>query len=308
MSAAKISRRLLIAFFFWLAIATSFAQAESKQPDEGDDGKPLVIGLVPEQNIFKQVERYSPLADFLSEKIGHRIKLTVMTRYGDIINNFVSSGLDGAFFGGLTYVLAHAKIGVEVLARPEDLNGSSTYHGIIFVRKESKIKNVKDMKGKRFALVDKASLAGFLLPLAYFRQHGIRDHKAYLKETYYTGTQEDTIYDVLNKKADIGAAKNTVFKMLATTEPRIRRELKILTRSPDIPENALAVREGLDASLKQAIEEALLTMHNDPAGRTVLKNFGARRFIRTTDKDYEPVFRYAQEIKLNLAQFDYMNE
>ena len=47
---------------------------------------------------------------------------------------------------------------------------------------------------------------------------------------------------MLNKKADIGAAKNTVFQRLAKVDPRIMKELVVLKRSPNVPENALARR------------------------------------------------------------------
>jgi phosphonate transport system substrate-binding protein len=164
------------------------------------------------------------------------------------------------------------------------------------------------MKGKRFAFVDKGTTAGYLLPLAYFKKHGIRDYKVYLKETYFTGTHEDAIYDVLNKKADIGAAKNTIYKRVSNTDSRITDELVILEKSPDVPENGLAVRKSLDDSLKRRLKEALLHMHDDPIGKKILKSFGARRFIETTDVDYEPVYNYARETNLNLTTYDYMNE
>jgi ABC-type phosphate/phosphonate transport system substrate-binding protein len=75
-----------------------------------------------------------------------------------------------------------------------------------------------------------------------------------------------------------------------------------------VPENALAVRKGLDDSMKKRIKEALLRMYDDPEGMRVLINFGARRFVETTDKDYEPVVRYAKESGLDLFTYDYMNE
>ncbi len=49
-------------------------------------------------------------------------------------------------------------------------------------------------------------------------------------------------------------------------------------------------------------------MQNDPDGKMVLKNFGVRRFIETTDHDYEAVFKYAKEIDLDLATYDYIND
>ena len=93
------------------------APPATKQPA----GKVLVIGLIPEQNIFRQMERYGPLAKYLQQRTGYQIKLEVLPRYGNIIDNFVSKGMDGAFFGSFTYTLAHAKLGVKVIARPENL-------------------------------------------------------------------------------------------------------------------------------------------------------------------------------------------
>ena len=301
--------KTLILICLCLTIISGCSKTETTSPEkETKEETTLLIGLIPEQNIFKQLERYEPLADYLSEKIGVKIELRVLTRYGNIIDNFVSIGLDGAFFGSFTYTLAHAKLGVEVLARPVGIDGISTYHGLIFVRKDSGIKNAKDMKGKIFAFVDKATTAGYLLPLSYFKKYGIKDYKTYLKERYFTGTHEYAIYDVLNKKADIGAAKNTVFHRLADTDSRITDELVILRRSPDVPENGLAVRKDLDDSIKNKLKIAILNMHNDPDGRNVLKNFGAQRFIETTDNDYASVYKYTKEINLNLATYDYIND
>ena len=185
---------------------------------------------------------------------------------------------------------------------------TSTYHGLIFVRKDSGIETIRQMKNKRFAFVDKATTAGYLLPLEYFRKNRVKDYKQYFRETYFTGTHEDAIYDVLNRKADVGAAKNTVFDRLAKTDERLSRELVILEKSPDVPENGLALRKDLDDELKRNIREILLTMHRDPKGKEVLRRFGAIRFIPTDDRDYEPVFRYAEAIHLDLSKYDCLNE
>lgn len=281
--------------------------------ETGSSGKPappqkdLLIGLIPEQNIFKQLELYEPLAGYLSKKSGIKIQLKVLSRYGNIAKNFTSLGLDGAFLGSFTYTLAHAQLGVEPVARPEYDDGTSTYYGMIFVRKDSGINTAEDMKGKVFAFVDKATTAGYLLPLAYFKEHGIEDYTTYLKEFYFTGTHEDAIYDVLNKRADIGAAKNTVYYSVAETDNRINEELVILERSPDVPQNGLAFRKDLDIDVRKSIKNALLTMHDDPDGKKILKDFRAKRFIETTDDDYAAVYEYIHHIGLNLNAYQYVN-
>lgn len=280
---------------------------EPPPPAKKPSVEKLLIGLIPEQNLFRQIERYEPLGEYLFRKTGTKVTFKILPRYGNIVDNFKSSGLDGAFFGSFTYTLAHAKVGVEVLVRPVALDNTSTYYGMIFVRKDSRIRTARDMKGKRFAFVDKATTAGYLLPLEYFHHHGISDYKQYLKEAYFTGTHEDAIYDVLNKKADIGAAKNTVFQRLAKADPRIMKELVVLKRSPDVPENALALRKDIDASVRDLLKDALLTMNLDPDGKKVLERFGALKFIETTNMEYDVVRKYAEDIHLNLATYEYMN-
>jgi phosphonate transport system substrate-binding protein len=273
-----------------------------------DEENPLLIGLIPEQNIFRQLERYEPLADYLSGETGKKIIIRILPRYGNIIDNFVSSSLDGAFFGSFTGALAIRKLGVRPLARPEGKDGISTYHGLILVRKDSGIQSIKDMKNKRFAFVDKATTAGYLLPLDYFRENSIGNYRNYLKETYFTGTHEDAVFDVLNRNADIGAAKNTVFDRLAKSDARIMEELVILAESPKVPENGLAVRKDLDESVVTKLKDALLGMDGNEEGRKVLEKFGAARFIPTSVQDYKPVFDYASHLGLDLTSYDYTNE
>ncbi len=299
-------KRLLILSMCLLAVS-GCSREEKPSQAKALPPKQFLIGLIPEQNIFKQIERYEPMAGYLSGKTGLNFTLKILPRYGNIIDNFNQAKMDGAFFGSFTYALAHAKKGVEVLARPLWMDNTSTYRGYIFVRKDSGIKGFHDMKGKRFAFVDKATTAGYLLPLRYFHENGVKWGK-YLKEGYFTGTHEDAIYDVLNKKADAGAAKNTVFNRIAKADPRIMKELVILEKSPEVPENGLALRKDIDESLRNRIKELLLNMHLDPEGKKVLEKFGAQRFIETTNKDYQPVLKYAEDAHLNLATYDYIND
>jgi phosphonate transport system substrate-binding protein len=305
--------RLLISICLCVTILTSCSETKRENNPATNtqtaEARPsITIGLIPERNIFRQLDRYEPLADYLSKRIGADIELKVLTRYGNIVDNFVSAGLDGAFFGSFTYTLAHAKLGVEPIARPETVDGISTYYGLIMVRKDGGIKTAQDMKGKIFAFVDRATTAGYLLPLAYFKENGIDDYQTFLRETYFAGTHEAAIYDLLNKKADICAAKDTVFTRLAARDTRLTTELVLLARSPDVPENGLALRRNFDGALKNELKKALLSMDKDPEGVDVLKKFGARKFIETTNGDYASVYKYAKQIGVNLSTYNYRNE
>ncbi len=300
--------KLLFIFCLLISALPGCKRHEEVSQKAASPGPEIVIGLVPEQNIFDQLDRYQLLSDYLSARIGRPIRWRVEPHYGTMIDNFRSSEVDGAFLGSFSYVLAHVRAGAEVLVRAEDRNGVSTFRGLIFVRRDSGIKSIRDMKGKRFAFVDKATTAGYLLPLTYFKKMGIENYSAYLKEVYFTGTHTDAIYDVLNGKADIGAAKSTALEKVGSTDSRVRNELIVLERSPEAPENGLTVRKDLGVTLKKKLKQVLLDMYKDPEGQNVLEQFGARRFIGTTDQDYKAVYEYARRLGIDLQTFDYGDE
>ena len=289
-------KRLLALLMLILAISTPVCAGE------------LVIGLIPELNVFKQMERYKPLAAYLSEKLGVEVRLTMLSRYGNIIQSFSEGNMDAAFWGSFTGAMAVEKLGVIPLARPVALDGTSTYTGLIFVRKDRSINSVAQLKGKSFAFVDRATTAGFLYPLALLNAEGTVAFTDYFSNHYFTGSHDAAILSVLHGEADGGAAKNTIYKVLAREKPEIERELKILCESEPVPSNTLGVRKDLDPHLLNMLREALLNMSNDPDGKRVLKDFGAVDFIPTTARDYEPVFEMARKARVNLKEYSYVNK
>jgi len=299
--------KTLLVIVFMVVAAASCNKTDSVPEKPAYRQPPIVIGLLPEQDIFRQLERYEPVTKYISTKLGRGVKLRILRHYRSIIDNFLNGRIDGAFLGSFSYVIAHKRVGVEVVARPELADGTSTYHGVIFVRKESGIDATDKMKGRVFAFVDTATTAGFLLPLAYFKDNGIENYRSFFRETYFSGTHEGAIYDVLNGKADVGAAKNTVYKRLAQADDRIANSLAIIARSPEVPENAFAIRNNLDPAIITHLKKILLHMHEDPEGIAILRNFGARRFLVTTDQDYEPVRKYARTAGINMATYDPVN-
>ena len=138
---------------------------------------------------------------------------------------------------------------------------------IFLSRKDSGIRTAADMKGKRFAFVEHATTAGYLFPLAYFKENGIADLHRYLGESFFAGSHDAAILAVLNREADVGAAKNTIYDQMALENPRIEKELIILATSGVVPQNCLAVRKDLDPELKKALKQALLDMDKSRRGR-----------------------------------------
>ena len=282
-----------------LLVAGCPSQQEQQHAPWTSSYRTILIGLVPEEGIFSNAARYRQLVRYLSRRTGYDIRITVFPHYQDVVESFAAKKIDAAFFGSYTYVLAHERVQAQVIARPQWRDGSSTYRGLLIVRRDSGIRSVEDMRGKRFVFVDRDTTAGYVLPLAYFRRHGV-DYRSWFRETYFAGTHADAVLDVLNREADAGAVKNTVFERLAGEDPRVGTELIVLDQSPEMPENGLVIRDDLDASVRERLTEALLTMQDDREGALALISFGARRFIRTTDDDYSAVRDYVRSAGIDL--------
>jgi len=269
--------------------------------------KELLIGLIPEMNVFSQMERFKAIGDYLTEKTGIKINFTILSRYGNIIETFQAKKMDGAFFGSFTGALAIAQLDLVPLARPVNLDGLSTYQGFIFVRRDSGIKTVKDMKGKRMAFVERATTAGYIFPVAYFKEHGVTDLDSYFKEYFFTGSHDAAINAVLNREADIGAAKNTIYYIVKKKHPHMEKDLVILAESLKVPSNGLLVRKNMPETIKQKLKNALLNIDKDEKGQEALKKFFALRFINTTRDDYKPVFEAAEKAGINIKEYNYVN-
>lgn len=270
--------------------------------------KELTIGLIPEQNVFRQMKRYKPIGEYIEKQTGIKINFTILLRYGNIIDSFKKKQMDGAFWGSFTGALAIRKLGVQPIARPVNLDGSSSYKGYIFVHKFSMIDSVERMRHSEIVFVDKATTAGYLFPLAYLKENGVNDIKTFFKGSYFAGTHDAAIYAVLNKKAEVGCAKNTIFNMLAKTDPRVKEDLVILAESPEVPSNSFGLRKDIPFAVKRQIKRALLNMDKDKLGKKVLKEFGIQKFIETSEKDYLPVFKIAEKAGIDLKEYDYIND
>ncbi len=287
------------------AVLTRGAPARAAPPAHRAE---LVIGLIPEVNIFEQKARFRLLGDYLSRKIGVPVRFTILSRYGNILERFEAEHMDGAFFGSFTGALAIERLGVVPLARPVNLDGSSTYHGHIFVRKDSSIRTAADMRGKRMAFVDRATTAGYVFPLAWLREQGIAGPEGFFSEYYFTGSHDAAVMAVLDRKADVGAAKHSVFDRVRRENPRVERELVILANSPPVPSNGLCVRRDMEPDLREALRRALLDLAGDPTGDAVLVRFGALRFVETSAEDYRPVTELARRAGIDPKRYEYRNE
>jgi phosphonate transport system substrate-binding protein len=283
-----ISLMVLLVFF-----AEAYAEEE------------ILIGLIPEENIFSQMDRHRQLATYLTKKLGTSVRFTILSRYGDVLDRFMSRKMDGAFFGAFTGVLAMEQLNAEPIVHPVHLDGTSGAQSYIFVRKDSNIVSVKDMKGKRIAFVDKATATGYLYALSFLRERGVQDLNTYFRDVSFTGSHGSTIYAVLDGIADIGTAKSRIFQQLVKKEHGIREELTILAESRQFPDSTLFLRKDFPSAKRMQMRDILLNMHKNAEGQEVLKKLETKMFVEARRSDFQTFFEIAQKADITVKTYKY---
>ena len=292
----RFRRSIIGGLLLCLAILAATPVVAFEQPEE------LLIGIEPEHNIFDQMERYRFLADFLSDQLGVHVRLTIMSRYGEVIKRFKILKLDGAFLTPYTAFMGIKELHLEPIANPVNLTGESTSQGYIFARKDSDIRSINDMAGNSIVFVDPATLEGYLFPLAFFQQHGVRDTHTFFHRVYFAGSHASAIFAVLDGRADIGAAKDTVYNNLVRNDPSIQQELEIIAVSPKVPEITLCIKNEIAQDLRERLTNVLLHMDKTNEGKKVLRQFKALRFVNSSKEDFVIIEEMARKARGAIAE------
>lgn len=269
--------------------------------------KKLTIGFVPSQNAETLEARAKPLADLLSKKLNIPVKVTVTTDYNAVVQALKSKQLDLGFLPPTDYVIAHKQGAADVLLQAQRYgvipeNGKNTnelvdyYCAIMLVKKDSNIKDVKDLKGKKVAWQSPTSSAGYVWPAIYMKEHGIDAQKD------VTGIQvqghDKAISALMNGDVDAAAVFLDARNIVANEYPDIWDQTRILFKTEKIPNDTISVRPDMSVKWKKKISDAFVAIGKDPEGQKIILNIYSHvGYIPSKDANFDIVREYNEKIK-----------
>jgi phosphonate transport system substrate-binding protein len=266
----------------------------------------LIIGIVPEADLAKQMEVYVPLCRYLGIKLDYQVEVKPLRNHGLIFEELKNNQIDAGFFGSFIYAMTHERIGLVPVARPVKTDGDSMLRGVTFVRKDSNIHSPKDMKGKVIALVDPATTTGYLAQKLYFKKYGLDIDKDV--KIIWATNHDRAVMMVYEKKADMGGSNDHAFEKAISAYPALKEGLTIVDTSPEVPDSTFAVDISMDVQLRTRLTSVLLEMGSDPAAQDILKKIGAKRFVKTAHEEYGGLYKMAKEAAINLKTYPYRRE
>jgi phosphate/phosphite/phosphonate ABC transporter binding protein len=257
-------------------------------------GREVKIGFTPFLSEADMRVEFDPLMTYLSDSIGQKVVLYIAKDYGDLRTQMEAGAVDIGSFSPFAYVDAVRGGKIRIIAQ-SIIDGSGTYRGVIVARKDSGLKALADLKGKRFAFVDPKSASGYVYPRAMLIEKGMIP-ESYFKETVFTGGHDKVIAAVLDGRADAGAIYEGALGV-AKAEGVPTENLVTLASTDPIPHDAITVRIGLDEGLAKKIRAALVHLDKNEAGRRVIANSKPKKlsgYVIAEDSLFDVVRRTAK--------------
>ncbi|MGM0594541.1 MAG: phosphate/phosphite/phosphonate ABC transporter substrate-binding protein [Pseudomonadota bacterium] len=264
------ARRALLGLLCCLFCLNSYAAGEEA---------PLHFSVPPYDTPSRLIERYQPLVNYLSERLGRPVRLNVATSYSEQVRHLVNRSVDLAYMGPTSYIRAHDRYGREQPQRARLVAAESPYVGVIVVRGDSPIDSVAQLRGHTFAFGAHHSFASHYIPRAMMMRAGVS--LADLTDYAYLGRHERVVLAVLHGDYDAAGTTRGIAEKYQRREPGLR----ILEQSPALPPLAVVARPGMDKGLFRRVRQALV--EPGPQGLDALRLLGpAVSFSEAGDEDY----------------------
>ena len=291
---------LLLLLFAATVTACSPAQLEDvalPAPDESADSEArneLILAFIPQENPEKLLGDLDQITAYLSDELAIPVKGFVTQDHAAAVEALRNGDADISFMGALPYVLAHDQTGAEVILA-EVYRGSLVYTGRIFVRKDSGIETLEDLRGKSIAFADPISESGYLYPLDLFVQAGYlardEDPQSFFSNVYFAGGYQQSLQAVINGFVDAAGASQYAELLVA---PDQLEELTWIAETDPIPSHVVLARPGLDPSRVEAFKQVMLKL-NEPDYKHLLKYvYSPDGYVEATHEDYTSVEEVAR--------------
>ncbi len=283
---------LFIVFTLLVSLSGACAPSPAVLPSPTPQNAPtednfLVLGDISDDPA-EVIEGSQPLADYLAAQLADygitagKVRVAQSTQE---MEELLKRGEVDLYFDS-TYpaTLLSDATGAQIILRRWRF-GVETYHSVIFASKASGITSLEQLAGRRLAMDAPYSTSGYMLPAIHLLEAGLTlaGQKNYTDPLLpdavnfvFSYDDENTLQWVLNGLTDAGVTDDYHFDVAFPAEAIA--QLQELARTEETPRQVVVARPGMSAELRNAITQALTTMHQNEAGLAALEPFQTTRF------------------------------
>lgn len=251
------------------------------------------------------VERFGPLTAWLSQELDVDFELVPVDTQ-EFAERFTAGEFEFTHSNSLLYIILKQEQDLQLLATEKRGRYGARTAGAIISRKESGIKTIADMRGKRMMFGPQ------LAPSGYLAQYNLMLDAGFNPETelsYYaipTGSfkHEKVIYSVYFGDFDVAAAPALDLELMIRDGKIAADDFNIIALSPIIPYCTFGASNKVPGELAERFKQALLVLKPETTvdynGETVkvLKSAWIDGFDALIDSDYDIIRDMARKANM----------
>ena len=251
------------------------------------------FGVIATDSASVERERWEPLFRDMEKKTGLTVKAFYAPDYAGVVEAMRFNKVQVAWYGNKAAIDAVDRSNGEVFAQVLRSDGSLGYYSLLITQKDSPYNNVSDVlkngKSINFGIGDPGSTSGFLVPSYYvFAMNKVDQRTAF--KTIRNASHGANLQAVLARQLDVATNNTEEIDKLEATKPEVLKELKVIWKSPLIPNDPLVWRKDLDPAVKAKLKGFLLSYGKSDADKAVLKNiYNYSGFKESTNEQLLPI-------------------
>ncbi len=278
---ARKTRAVLSIWLVLLILSSIFSNRTNAEQ------KVIKLAIWPCTKPMKVYRQYCKLAKFLSEETGMKIKLIIPDNTEKFFALVKDAQTDFAFQDAAVYLQLAENYNPGYLLQALNPSGKPTEKGTVIVRKDSGIKSIKQLKGKKMLFGDKYSLTKYLTIKKLFLENGIDIDKD-LVDYSFGRDCEGIALRVYLKKADAGAIDSWSWEEFQKENEQIDSDkLLVIAEGIEVPYWVFTAHKKTDEGVIEKVEHILLKLNRmNLSHQEILLGPEIGGFIKAKDTDY----------------------
>lgn len=280
--------------FCFLAVACFvLTSCTFKKAELGSAGNPIKLFFVPSIDAKVIDSNSKAMKTWLEANTPFKYEIHVPQSFIAVVEAFGSKRADVAALSTFGYLLANEKYGAEarlIVVR----FGHTTYQAQI-IAKKGRFKDLKDLNGKKFAFVDPASMSGYILPLRFLKDAGVK-----IGETVFAMKHDNVVSMVYQGQVDAGATFYSppeekegiqdARRLVKAQYPDVEEKVEIVKLTNGIPNDPIVFRKDMPEDIKAKLTDAFQKMAASPEGKAAfMAIYGVTEVRVAKDSDYDGV-------------------
>ena len=236
-------------------------------------------------------EAWGPMMVYLEHVLATPVRMVVTDSYAGLIETVVDDGVELALMPPASYVIAERQRPDLRLAGTMISSGRTSYSAFILVRADDKARDLRDLRGRSIAYVDKNSSSGYLLARAALREAGL-DPDLHFSRTVFAGSHVEAIHLLQTHAVDVAATASGMLQVAqdvaADQKLGSLAPLRVLAKTGRVPYDALVVSGRLPSTVFDKIEGAFQRIHvRNPEVRNALKKSSTSGWAPADESRYD---------------------